>query len=107
MLGEGLDAAEAFVFHGFGGVEFAVDVGFGARATGMERTTLAGNGATGWTGYGRKLGWGEVFHTHFGRMRHVAWECCSVWNSLAKKVMSGREVIEKRFLAKATAGRQP
>ena len=86
MLGEGLGAAEAFVFHGFGGVEFAVDVGFGARATGMERTALAGSGATGGTGYGRKLGWGEVFHAHGKSMRHMVKEYCSVWYSFEKKL---------------------
>lgn len=71
MLGEGLDAAEASGFEGFCGGEFAVHVGFGAEAAGMERTALAGGGTTRGTDYGRKLGWGEVFHTHGESMRHV------------------------------------
>jgi len=35
-LGEGLGAAEAFGFDGFGGGELTVYVGFGAWGTGME-----------------------------------------------------------------------
>jgi hypothetical protein len=62
-LGEGLGAAGALVFHGFGGGEFAVNMGFGAGASGMEHTALAGADATGGTGDRRKLGGGEVFHT--------------------------------------------
>ena len=68
-LGEGLGAAEASSFDGFGGVEFAVHVGLGARATGMEEAALSDVDATGGTGHGRKLGWGEVFHTHGRRAR--------------------------------------
>lgn len=55
VFGEGLDAAEAFVFHGFGGGELAVNVGFGAGASGMEHAALADAGATGGTRYRRKL----------------------------------------------------
>jgi hypothetical protein len=107
VLSEDLGTAEASGFDGFGGGEFAVDVWFGARGTGMERAALAGDGATGGTGYGRKLGWGEVFHSHEISMRYAVQENCSLWNSIAKKALSGKEACEKPAFAKATGAAHP
>ena len=83
-LGEGLRAAEAFGFDGFGGGELTVYVGFGARGTGMEEASVPDSDATSGTRYGRKLCRGQVFHTHEERMRQKIWERSPVWNTLAR-----------------------
>jgi hypothetical protein len=88
-LGERLGAAEAFGFDGFGGGEFAVYVGFGARGTGMEEAAVPDGDATGGTGYGRKLSRGQVFHTHEERIRQKTWESSPVWNTLGRIFSAG------------------
>jgi hypothetical protein len=88
-LGEGLGAAEAFGFDGFGGGEFAVHVGFGTRGTGMEEAAVPNGDATGGTGYGRKLCRGQVFHTHEERIRQKIWESSPVWNTLERIFSAG------------------
>jgi hypothetical protein len=88
-LGEGLSAAEAFGFDGFGGGEFAVYVGFGARSTGMEKAAVPDGDATGRTGYGRELVRGQVFHAHEERMRQEILESSPVWNTLEKIFSAG------------------
>jgi hypothetical protein len=83
-LGEGLGAAEAFGFYGFGSGEFTVYVWFGARGTGMEEAAVPDGDATSGTGYGRKLCRGQVFHTHERRIRQKIWESSPLWNTLAR-----------------------
>jgi hypothetical protein len=96
-LGEGLGAAETFGFDGFGGGEFSVYVGFGARGTGMEEAAVPNGHATSGTGYGRKLCRGQVFHTHEERIRQKIWESSPVWNTFGRIFSAGTWRAGKRI----------